>query len=182
MTHAAGKSLDALARLAAHYGIATAYDDAWGKSHATSAPTLRALLAAMRLPAETDPLAQLQAIEESEWRRPLPPVKVLVTGATPGIPVSLAADLGSQPHRWILTQEDGTSSSGEFQPSELTRLGETRLGSSEFIRGELRPGCSTSRREEEGGSSLALTRTTRDAKVSTVCRHLPRRPHLHNRL
>ena len=144
MTHAAGKSLDALARLAAHYGIATAYDDAWGKSHATSAPTLRALLAAMRLPAETDPLAQLQAIEESEWRRPLPPVKVLVTGATPGIPVSLAADLGSQPHRWILTQEDGTSSSGEFQPSELTRLGETRLGSSEFIRGELRlPALST---------------------------------------
>lgn len=40
----------ALARLAAYCGIAAEYGDVWGKPHATSENTLRALLTAMHFP------------------------------------------------------------------------------------------------------------------------------------
>ncbi|WP_291993374.1 malto-oligosyltrehalose synthase [Candidatus Accumulibacter sp. ACC003] len=166
MTRPAQNSSEALTRLAAHCGIATAYDDVWGQPHATSEQTLRALLTAMHVPSDGDPLAQLQAIEESEWRRPLPPVQVLAAGTTPVIQLSLTAAQARQPHRWILTPEDGSSSSGEFQPAELPQLGEQRLGGSDFLRSELRlpvlnePGYYRLEVEQPGHSSTELVAMT----------------------
>ncbi|MDD5389781.1 MAG: malto-oligosyltrehalose synthase [Gallionellaceae bacterium] len=130
-------TLAALKQLASHCGIAAEYDDIWGKHHATSEQTLRALLAAMHFPAEADPALLLKGMEEQEWRRPLPPVMVLQTGAAPAVPLSLSVAKAGKPHRWILTSEDGTASTGEFVPAKLPRLDELRLGGTPFLRGEL---------------------------------------------
>ena len=117
----------ALARLAAYCGIAAEYGDVWGKPHATSENTLRALLTAMHFPADADPASLLQTLQQDEWRRPLPPVQVVTVGEAASVPVSLPAARTSHPHRWILTRESGASSSGEFEPAELPRLGEQHL-------------------------------------------------------
>ncbi|TRZ92218.1 MAG: 4-alpha-glucanotransferase, partial [Rhodocyclaceae bacterium] len=139
MSHSiASSGPDALARLAAHCGIATDYKDIWGKRHVTSDRTRRALLAAMHFPAEADPATLLDEIEQREWRRPLPPVLVLRVGAVPAVPLSLPAVLADHPHRWILTAEDGTTTSNDFLPAELPSLGERRVGGVRFLRGELR--------------------------------------------
>ncbi|MBU1692033.1 MAG: malto-oligosyltrehalose synthase [Gammaproteobacteria bacterium] len=137
MTRSTSNTPDALMQLAAHCGIAAEYDDIWGTRHATSEQTLHALLAAMHFPAEADPAVLLKNMEEQEWRRPLPPVMVLQAGSAPAVPLSLSATRASRPHRWILTTEDGVQTTGEFLPAELPRLGEQRLGSTNFLRGEL---------------------------------------------
>ncbi len=128
----------ALARLAGRCGIAADYHDIWGKLHTVSDDTRRALLAAMHFPAESDPAELLASLEEQEWRRPLPPVMVLQAGATPDVPLSLPAARAGQPHRWILTPEDGAPATGEFVPADLPRLDERRLGGAGFLRGELK--------------------------------------------
>ena len=133
---AAGSS-KALAQLAAHCGIDTDYQDIWGKRHATSDRTRRALLAAMHFPQNGDPAELLREIEEREWRRPLPPVLVLKAGATPVVPVSLPEVLAGRTHRWILTTEDGRTTTAEFLPSELPQLGTQRLRGASFLRSQL---------------------------------------------
>ncbi|WP_313951569.1 malto-oligosyltrehalose synthase [Accumulibacter sp.] len=137
MSAAADNSRSALAQLAEYCGISAGYDDVWGKAHATSEQTLRALLGAMHFPAEADPAALLQTLQEEEWLRPLSSVKVVAVGDAPALPVSLPAARASQPHRWILTPENGAASSGEFEPASLRRLAEQRLDKVDYLRGEL---------------------------------------------
>lgn len=137
MTVSAQSIPDALVQLALHCGIAVEYDDFWGKRHTTSEDTLRTLLAAMHLPADRDPIELLRDIEEQQWRRPLPPVMVLQSDAVPVVPLSLPAARSGLVHRWILTPEEGSPTSGEFLLTDLPRLGEQRWGSEEFLRGEL---------------------------------------------
>ncbi len=127
----------ALAQLAARCGIAPEYQDIWGKRHLTSERTRRALLAAMHFPTDADPAALLREMEEREWRRPLPPVMVLRAGAVPAVPTSLPMVLAGRSHRWLLTAEDGATTTGEFLPIELPRLGQQRLGGVDFLRAEL---------------------------------------------
>ncbi|WP_300320501.1 malto-oligosyltrehalose synthase [Accumulibacter sp.] len=154
-------SREGLARLAARCGIAADYSDVWGQPHATPAHTLSTLLAAMHFPPEADPAALLRDLDESEWRRVLPPVSVLSAGVAPAVPVSLPAALASQPHRWILSDENGASTSGSFQPDQLPRLGEQRLDRVDFIRGELllppldEPGYYRLEVEQPGRSGMA---------------------------
>ncbi|MDO9225290.1 MAG: 4-alpha-glucanotransferase [Pseudomonadota bacterium] len=128
---------EALAKLAAHCGIAAEYHDIWGKRHATSERTLHALLAAMHFPAEADPALLLRDIEEQDWRRQLPPVMVLAAGSPLAVPVTLPAARAGKPHRWLLTTEDGATRGGDFIPTELPRLGEENLDGALFLRGEL---------------------------------------------
>lgn len=137
MTLSTPNTPDALMQLAAHCGIAAEYYDIWGTRHATSEPTLHALMAAIHFPAGADPSALLNNMNEQEWRRPLPPVIVLQTGSAPAVPLSLPLTRAGRPHRWILTSEDGVPTTGEFLPTELPRLGEQRLGNANFLRGEL---------------------------------------------
>ncbi|EXI88741.1 MAG: Maltooligosyl trehalose synthase [Candidatus Accumulibacter regalis] len=157
---------DALAQLAAHCGISAGYDDVWGKTHATSEKTLRALLAAMHFPADGDPAALLQGLQDDEWRRPLPPVKVITLGETPTLAVSLPVARASQPHRWILSAENGATSSGEFEPAKLPRLAEQRLDGVDFLRGELllpppsEAGYYRLEVEQPGSGGLAQVATT----------------------
>jgi len=137
MTRSTPNTPDTLMQLAAHCGIAADYDDVWGTRHATSEHTLRALMASMHFPAESDPSILLNNMDEQEWRRPLPPVMVLQTGSALAVPLSLPLTKAGCPHRWILTPEDGAPTTGEFLPTELPRLGEQRLDNANFLRGEL---------------------------------------------
>ena len=157
-------SLEALAQLASRCGIAAEYADVWGKPHATSARTLSALLAAMHFPADADPAELLREIEEREWRRPLPPVMVFPAGGEPAVPVSLPAALANQQHRWILTEEDGAVTTGEFAVEQLPRLAAQRLGKVDFVRGELRlPALS-----EPGYCRLEVEQIGRDAMAQVA--------------
>ena len=72
-----------LNRLCEHKGIALAYWDIWGKRHLVSKQTRRALLTAMGVEAGDDPAARqaLEACDEAEWRRTLPPVQVVWQGS-----------------------------------------------------------------------------------------------------
>ena len=134
MSGSAQNNLGALAKLAARCGIAAEYHDIWGKRHAVPEQTLRTLLAAMHFPAEAAPAELLRDMEESEWRRLLPPVMVLRAGDAPTVPLSLPVVLAGRTHRWILTTEQGATMAGEFVPAELPRLGEQKLGGANFLR------------------------------------------------
>ena len=128
---------DALAQLAERCGIANGYHDIWGNFHATSDQTRRALLTAMHFPAEADPATLLHELEDSEWRRTLPPVVVSQCDTPPVIPLSLSTADENFRWCWTLTTEAGSRSSGEFVPSHLNRLGERILGDAPFVRVEL---------------------------------------------
>jgi len=125
----------ALARLAAACGIATDYQDIWGKHHATSPDTQRALLAAMHLPLDGDLDALAEEIETRDWCRLLPPVRVVRIGAVPPhVSVSIAENDVQQGWRWILTLENGERAEGEFCPGDLKQIAERRCGGRLFIR------------------------------------------------
>lgn len=80
---------DALHALADAYGVATEFWDYHGKHRQVSARTLRAVLAAMDVLAETDYQVQaaLQAAEVAPWRRTLPPCVVVQQGTRAQVPV-----------------------------------------------------------------------------------------------
>lgn len=125
----------ALARLAALCGIATDYQDIWGKRHVTPPATERALLAAMHLPLEGDLDALADEIETRDWRRPLPPVQVLRMGVSPPcVPVTVDANDAQQGWRWTLTLENGERADGQFRPGELKQLAERRCGERLYVR------------------------------------------------
>ena len=138
MNHSSTKCKpEALAKLAARCGIASEYQDIWGKRHVTSDRTRRVLLAAMHFSSEFSPEESLREIEEREWRRLLPPVKVLWAGEEHAISLSLPVASTKFQHRWIITPEEGTAMIGEFLPSELPKLEEQCLGGVDFLRVEL---------------------------------------------
>jgi 4-alpha-glucanotransferase len=89
---------EALGRLAEAAGVAPTWIDVFGKTHAVAPPTLRAVLAALALPADTD-----GEIEESFQRlrdsAVLPPLVTADAGAPVVLPVA--------PARYQLRHEDG---------------------------------------------------------------------------
>lgn len=98
--------MSALARLAEVAGIEPFYHDIWGNRRDTSPETMRALLAAMGLRADTEEeaAASLTALEGRAWRRLLPPVLVLAEDEAPVIPISVPADAAGT-LTWNLTEE-----------------------------------------------------------------------------
>ncbi|HET9018984.1 MAG TPA: 4-alpha-glucanotransferase, partial [Acetobacteraceae bacterium] len=93
-----------LARLAEAAGIAPEWWDIDGGRHPVSPDTQRALLAAMRLPADSSAGARdsLAHFADSQQRRALPHAVVIREGAVPVL--TCAADPG---RRWIIEGEDG---------------------------------------------------------------------------
>jgi (1->4)-alpha-D-glucan 1-alpha-D-glucosylmutase len=128
---------EVLAKLADRCGIASEYEDIWGKRHITSDHTRQALLAAMHFSSRVSTEISLNEIEEREWRRLLPPVKVLRVNEAPKIVLSLPAAFTKLQHRWILTSEKGTVTTGEFLPVNLSKLDEKCLDGENFFRVEL---------------------------------------------
>ncbi|MEO3937987.1 4-alpha-glucanotransferase [Dermatophilaceae bacterium Soc4.6] len=85
-----------LARLARAHGIATDYSD-WQGQHAPVADdSIRAVLAALEVPATTaeEVEASLVEVELRTWRRMLPPTVVCRTGWTPWVPVHVPHGTG----------------------------------------------------------------------------------------
>jgi 4-alpha-glucanotransferase len=89
---------EALGRLAEAAGVAPTWTDVFGKTHAVAPPTLRAVLAALALPADTDgDIAEsFQRLRDSAV---LPPLVTADAGAPVVLPVA--------PARYQLRLEDG---------------------------------------------------------------------------
>lgn len=101
---AAGVDPVLLSRLAEAAGIAPAWSDMEGIRHAVSPDTQRALLAAMRLPADSTAQAResLRRFTEAQQRRALPHTLVIREGTAPAL--TCAAEPG---RHLVLEGEDG---------------------------------------------------------------------------
>ena len=102
-----------LAALAEAAGILPQYRDTTGMVHETTAETMRAVLAAMGLPSDTDEdVARHLATFETREARPLPPYLVLEGGSpssVDGLPKGV----------WKITCEDGETLSGRIKGGSL---------------------------------------------------------------
>lgn len=113
---------DALTRLAERAGIVASYIDQTGRRRRTGRATLRALLAAMGLPAETDAEAadRLAALDAEAGARPVPPWTVAEPERPPRGLVPAGAD-------WTLAREDGATAEGRGDTLPPLPLGLHRL-------------------------------------------------------
>ncbi len=128
---------DLLDQLSARCGILPEYTDNWGHTHASSATTQRALLAAMGVAAQTEAeiARSLADFERREWTRPLPPVRVVRELARPHrIALVLPADQEALPYRWRLYRESGAEDCGTFLPSELQETGRSDIDGRTCVR------------------------------------------------
>ena len=118
-------------------GIATEYEDVWGKRHAVFDESKLALLAAMGV--EATSLAHMrEALDRYEgraWRRMLPPVQVVTERHDISIPITLDAARGTAPLEWRLTQENGEQSAGEFTGAQLGDSEQRDIGGKRRMRG-----------------------------------------------
>ncbi len=98
-----------LAALCAQVGLSTHYDDFWGQSQEAPPETLRALLAAMGAPADTDRQAEStrQQLVAQEARQALPPVLVLRQGQTPQLTLRLPTEQRETRYVWALEGDTG---------------------------------------------------------------------------
>lgn len=128
---------EGLDKLAAYCGIASEYKDIWGKYHTTSEHTRRALISAMHFSPQVGIEQSLKEIDESDWRRLLPPVNVIRINEAPKIILSIPAAFIEFQHKWILTSEKGAVTTGKFLPFKLPRLDRKYLDGEKFFRVEL---------------------------------------------
>ncbi|MBK6631423.1 MAG: malto-oligosyltrehalose synthase [Betaproteobacteria bacterium] len=125
----------ALERLAALCGIEADYHDIWGKRHLTSDRTRRMLLAAMGIAPDADPARLAEDIENRDWRRLLPPVRVVrLTDAPLAIEISVPAGWARETFNWTLNLEQGARHGGQFRPDELDAAGQRTIGGATFHR------------------------------------------------
>jgi 4-alpha-glucanotransferase len=121
---------ESLRRLAQAAGIEARYWDIHGGLHETAPDTMRALLGALGIAADTeaDIEAGLTSFAEEPWRKPLPPVIVARENSEIEVPLRLPA--GERTVRWTIRLETGGIRTGECDlgvlPVEETgRFGET---------------------------------------------------------
>jgi (1->4)-alpha-D-glucan 1-alpha-D-glucosylmutase len=130
---------DALLRLAQSHGIAPTYRDVWGKEHRVSERTLRALLSAMAVDADTDERAEreLAQRERALWRRAIAPVVVARLGARLALPVHLPASLDGKRLSWRLVEEGGEKRDGTVAAASLTEIARKTIDGEAWIEREL---------------------------------------------
>jgi (1->4)-alpha-D-glucan 1-alpha-D-glucosylmutase len=127
-----------LDELCAAFGIAREYHQIGGMHRVVPERSLRALLAAIHVPAG-DGAGLRQALHEREartWRRMLPPVRVVRHGSPEArsIELTMPAEVAQRAFEWRLTEEDGTPRSGRFVPEALAPIGERTVDSVVFRR------------------------------------------------
>ncbi|MDR2380261.1 MAG: 4-alpha-glucanotransferase [Bifidobacteriaceae bacterium] len=95
-----------LAELAGKYGVTTRYTDWKGNLTQVSAKTVRAVLGALGIKADTpeEVAAELQEFDNRPWRRPIPPATVIRVGAEHWVPITLAE--GTVGQLWIDLDDD----------------------------------------------------------------------------
>ena len=126
----------ALARLAAAYGIEPRWHDIWGRTHEVPVATLRALLAAMHVQADDDAQVQrsLDDRESAPLRAPLPPVLVVREAALPAQTVLwLPEQSDRDPIAWQLVEESGAQSRGIFVAGTLPEAGRGEVEGETFV-------------------------------------------------
>jgi 4-alpha-glucanotransferase len=113
-------SLEALSERS---GIELSFIDALGEKQTASHETLRALLKAMGIRAETDEevATSVETLDRRDWEQPLPPVVVVDRTAGPAT-VTLTLPATSGMVRWHLRLEDGAESSDAIPFEELALL------------------------------------------------------------
>ncbi|HEX9721378.1 MAG TPA: malto-oligosyltrehalose synthase [Ramlibacter sp.] len=133
----AGGEAQALARLCAHFGIATEYDDIWGTRHRVAPEILRALLSQFDV-AVGDLRTATQALEElsgAQWAAPLPAV-VAIPADSDGWSVTLRLAASQDRVRWRLREERGAVHEGEAAVQDMAEL--SRSGAEGGYRSERR--------------------------------------------
>ncbi|MGH6894380.1 MAG: glycogen debranching protein GlgX [Dongiaceae bacterium] len=119
-----------LKRLARLARIESEHRDANGRTHVVSAETKRALLAAMRLPADTasDVRDSLNVLELGPWRDALPPI--IVIGADKALEFDLTIDRSDagRPIAVEIVLETGRKSDLCVRPSEGRLINARRVG------------------------------------------------------
>ena len=116
---------DALERLCRLAGIAPAYVDVWGATHAASESTLLALLRAMGVLRNGSASADVaDEFDATQWLHAAPPAAVFREEDAPyRLELHFSEAAADGRHSWRLTLESGAVRQGEFQPRELEPLG-----------------------------------------------------------
>lgn len=125
-----------LDRLCTICGVEPGYYDVWGKAHEVSAATKRALLASMEVPVDDDACARaaLAEREARSWRRALPPVQVVRTGAASRIPITLPKARTRDALRWSLVPEEREARGAELRAADLPVLEEREIDGIRLVR------------------------------------------------
>jgi 4-alpha-glucanotransferase len=153
--------LDRLADLA---GVEPDYWDIWGNHHAIAPENKRRLLSTLGCPAEDDAGAgaAVARLDEQEWLRPLPPVRILRTNEPATAILTLPAADSGQRISATLLEESGTYHEFGYLPAASDLLDVRNIGGREYRRYhmpipvELPLGYHTLRLDGEGGHQMRL--------------------------
>ncbi len=112
---------DVLSKLADAAGIESYYWDMHGVRHETAPQTIRGLLKAFGVAAETDANAQasLEIFWRAPWMRLLPPVLVAEGGEAIGVALRLPQEAVQGDLSWTLALEDGSRRAGVCRLEDL---------------------------------------------------------------
>jgi (1->4)-alpha-D-glucan 1-alpha-D-glucosylmutase len=115
---------DALERLCRLAGIAPAYADVWGATHAAPESTRLALLRALGVLSDGARAAEAAAKHAVRtWRQAAPPVAVFRDEQAPyRLELHFPGASEDAVHAWHLVLENGDARRGEFRPRQLERL------------------------------------------------------------
>lgn len=127
---------DALARLAAHYGIEPDHYDTFGNHRIASPDTLKALLRAtgVGLENEGDVAARLAEAEDACWRNPLDPVYVVDANGPPALSLRLASCASEALLKLRIETEGGARLEGE---TRLETAAARRSPDGQVVEGQL---------------------------------------------
>ena len=125
---------ESLRRLAQAAGIEARYWDIHGGMHETAPDTMRALLGALGVAADTeaDIEAGLAFFAREPWQSPLPPVIVARENSGLDVPVRLPAEGGARTIRWTVRLETGGMRTGECDLGALPVEETARFGEKSF--------------------------------------------------
>jgi 4-alpha-glucanotransferase len=130
----------ALDRLAERYGIEATYGNAMGETVVIAPAVKRRLLSAMGVAADSDIDGLLDALDEAEWSRGLPPVIVDRTGGA-DVTAEVTVPRGADRIAWKLTLEDDRERCGEAVVGDLAVTGQRRTDDGPFERRRLALGA-----------------------------------------
>ena len=128
-----------LRRLANLAGVETRYWDIRGNLHEASPETLRAILGALDISAESESAvkASIAALSDAEWSGMLPTSVVVSAGQPASIEVRIPAGDAEASLEWRLQMEDGSSHSGNDRLGVLADLGARSVHARDILRKRL---------------------------------------------
>jgi 4-alpha-glucanotransferase len=125
---------EALERAAAGWGVELEYTDTWGRKHPASDETLRGILAALRVPAESDQELERARTERdaARWSRAFVPAVVVLEGAD-AIPLRIPAARAGSSVKLEFRWEGGEIEHHWFWLPALQDLERVSIGGQDFI-------------------------------------------------